>query len=409
VTDKPDDDPDPESYPPPQFAPAAARPGGAAPGSGPASDDTSRATAHGDRTPSWETYTPPRFAPAERSGAVPLASAGTVETSGAARAASPSVALPAEEPLLPAEYRENDLRTAIGSPPMPEQIRPQRSPPPPDDDDDDDENDDDDDGADRPRSRKTVLVIAGSLFLGLSIAALVILGRLNAAHYIVTCEAKQVVAEQGRSFPPWGTSRLGGDEWKPIKIPPSFQCVDTETEDPTELADAYRKLLVDRAEAMLTARDVVQIDDAAGMLEQALLHARSDSEAHKAARQHIQRLLGDVGYWRASGKLQEATKALTEAAKEFETAAAQLPRHVADANAWATYVRKLIDDLRAGPAGAKTTAFPPAPPAPPAPDRPPAPPGVALPVEPGAGSGSAAEPSPPQQPDAGVPTGGVLL
>ena len=157
---------------------------------------------------------------------------------------------------------------------------------------------------------------------------------------------------------------------------------------------------------MLTAREVVEIDDAAAMLEQALLHARSDSEAHKAARQHLQRLLGDVGYWRASAKLQEATKALTEAAKEFETAAAQLPRHVSDANAWATYVRRLIDELHAGPSGAKPLVVVPAP-APP-PDRPAAPPGVALPVEPAAGSGSGNEPPPPQ-PDAGIPSGGVLL
>ena len=94
-------------------------------------------------------------------------------------------------------------------------------------------------------------------------------------------------------------------------------------------------------------------------------------------------------------------------ARSSRTAAGQLPRYVYDAHAWATHVRKLADELRAGPSGAKAQAFPPAPPPP---ERPTAPAGVALPVEPGAGSGNGTgTTAPPVTPDAGVPTGGVLL
>jgi hypothetical protein len=387
MTDQPDDPR--KRYPPPMFAPAA--------------------------PPGPEGYPPPAFAPAappvpmpaapaaEPAPAVPSVMIGEIRSAPSAIPAPPPAEAaappPAEEPLLPATFRENDLRTAIGSPAMPEQIRPPRRRERDDDDGDDD---------DAPRSRKTMLVVAGSLFLGLGIAALVILGRVNAGRYVVTCDAKEVIAEQGRSFPPWGTSRLGGDEWKPIPIPASFQCAALETEDPIELGDAYRKMLVERAESLLTAKEVTQIEPAAQLLEQALLHARGGGEPHKSARQAIQRMLGDVGYWRASAKLQKAATDLADAAKQFEAAAGQRPRYVSDANAWATYVRKLVDDLRAGPAGARAQVSPQAPPSP---DRPTAPAGVALPVEPDAGSGSgagSAEP-PPATPDAGVPSGGVLL
>jgi hypothetical protein len=298
------------------------------------------------------------------------------------------------EPLLPATYRENDLRTAIGSPPMPEQIRPRRARASSDDDDELE-----------PRGRKTALVVTGTIVLGLGIAALVILGRLNAGRYEVSCEAKEVTAKRGRAFPPWGTSRMSGDAWKPIPIPPNFQCVGLETEDLAELGDVYRRMLVERAEAMLTAKEVTQVEEAAAMLEQALLHARSDSDPHKNARQAILRMLGDVGYWRASARLEKAVTELAASAKDFEAAAGQLPRYVSDANAWATHVRKLLEQLRAGPSGKAQDG--PLAPAPPGQERPTAPAGVALPVEP-RGSAGSAEP-PPATPDAGVPTGGVLL
>jgi hypothetical protein len=363
-------------------------------------------------------YPPPMFAPAAEPAPIEPAepvvvsgeiSAGTPEPASppppplaAPEAAAPAAPLLADEPLLPGSYSENDLRTAIGSPAMPEQIRPRRGR----------ERDGDLDD-DAPRSRRTMLVIGATLFLGLGIAALVILGWINAGHYAISCGTKEVTAERGRAFPPWGMSRLDGAGWKPIPIPASFQCVGLETADPTELGDAYRRMLVERAEAMLTAKEVTQAEDAAGILEQALLHARTDSEPHKTARQAIQRMLGDVGYWRASDALRKAAQSLADAAKQFETAAGQRPRYVSDANAWAMHVRRIIEDLRAGPAGARAQASPSAPGGPgSAPERPLAPAGAALPVEPPAGAGSdagSAEPPPPAAPGAAVPGGGVLL
>jgi succinate dehydrogenase/fumarate reductase flavoprotein subunit len=142
-------------------------------------------------------------------------------------------------------------------------------------------------------------------------------------------------------------------------------------------------MLVERAESVLTAKEKepAEIDAAAAMLEQALLHARGGSEPHKAARQTLQRMVGDVGYWRASARLQKAATELTDAAKQFEAAAGQLPRYVSDAGAWAAHVRKLAEELRAGPSGARTPSGTAAvTPPPDRPDRPMAPAGVALPV-----------------------------
>ncbi|MBA3461399.1 MAG: hypothetical protein H0T46_15660 [Deltaproteobacteria bacterium] len=308
----------------------------------------------------------------------------------------------AEAPLLPEAYSENDLRAAVGATPL---VESKKKPPkvkkraPSVDDDDSDD-------GDTPRkSRKTMFIAALSIFVGSGIAALVFMGKVNSARYVIECEAERVLVEQGRAFPPWGTSSLEGAEWAPLKIPPEAACHPRETEDRTELAAWYLKVLIDQATKLLTAREVTKVDDAEAALNQALLVTRSlrTEDDAKNARGEIDRLLGDVVYWRASARLKAASDTLTEAAKQFDTAAAQRPAHFTDAAEWAHFSRKLIDQLRAGPAGAVPGSFPPLPPG----ERPVAPIGTALPVEPE--QGSAASEPPPPAPDAGVPTGGVLL
>ncbi|MEO8701946.1 MAG: hypothetical protein ABI867_18015 [Kofleriaceae bacterium] len=303
----------------------------------------------------------------------------------------------ADEPLLPLSTTDAELRDAAGIQPLPVP-RKRRPPTEPGDDDRDDD-------GERSSSPKLVMAIVLSGVLGLVIVAFVVFGMLNKDKYVLTCHPDEAVAGQGRGFPPWGTRSLDDEaKWKPIKIPPEAECRADTTADEEELSGWYLKLLVERASTLLTAREVTKIDEAAGMLEQALLHARAPDRRDE--RKEIERLLGDVGYWRASAKLRDAANALGEAAKQFDAAAAQRPRHVSDAAAWATYVRKLAEQLRAGPSDAAQTSFPPTPVNP---GRPPAPAGSALPVEPGSGSdGSAAEP-PSVPADAGVPTGGVLL
>lgn len=337
--------------------------------------------------------------------------------------ADPGAAVPVADELLQASSQaelmppaviDAELRDAVGAAPW------QRASTPPDRDDPDDSSDDDELGGSAPRrrrrSRTAVLIGAMALVGGVGIAALVLLGRVNATHYYLACEPEQVVARQGRSFPPWGERPLDGSQWSPIKIPPEAECVGRATDDPQQLADWYRAMLVERAGTLLTAGEVTDTAGASALLQQALLHARSD--ARRSERQDIERLLGDVDYWRASAKLKDAAAALADAAKQFDQAAAQRPRHVSDAAAWAEFVRRVATELESGPTGAKATAGPPAPsgltgggttP------RPRAPAGTALPVEdepsPGAGS-AAARPTTatePTAPDAGVPSSGVLL
>jgi hypothetical protein len=165
-------------------------------------------------------------------------------------------------------------------------------------------------------------------------------------------------------------------------------------------------MLLDQATGLLTAREVTQVDDAEALLKQALLLTRppEDEPAKLAAERNehhkeIERLLGDVSYWRAQAKVLDAATALTGAAKQFDDAAAQHPRHVADAPAWASYARRLAQELHAGPAGDRPSTGAPAAPA--APTTAPA--GKELPVEPDAPAAVA------PTIDAGVPPGGVLL
>ncbi|CAN5788881.1 hypothetical protein BH11MYX2_BH11MYX2_02280 [soil metagenome] len=267
--------------------------------------------------------------------------------------------------------------------------------------------DDDDAGGGGKRSRGGALVAALTIVMGAGIAGLVLLGRLNHSRYVIKCSAEQVSVERGRSFPPWGTARLIGAEWAPVKLPPEAACTPRETEDLPELSGWFVKLLEDQATALLTAREVSKGDEAEADLKQALLvsRGRATEDVRIDTRARIERLLGDVSYWRASAKLNLAAAALDEAAKDYEAAAVQKPRYVTDASAWAIYLHKVVGDLQLGPAGAKSTAFAPMPSS----DK--APLGSELPIEPAAGSGSdvPAEPSTPATGGSAAPTGGVLL
>ncbi|MGN6108002.1 MAG: hypothetical protein ACTHU0_23035, partial [Kofleriaceae bacterium] len=392
--DPPDEDLDDEAghYPPPQFAPSAVRTPRSTPTPKPAPTPTPTPASASRATPAPTATPKPAPAPAAEPTATPEPAATPGAVAVEPDAAPEPTSAPADEPLLPATYHPNDLRVAVGAAAMPEHIAPPRFAPRPrhdDDDGDDDEADDDDLGPRRPRNRKLILVGAATAVAGLGIAALVVLGRINRERFVFACEPERVVAEQGRSFPPWGTHALEGAPWKPIAIPPNAECKEQELDSLAELSARYHDMLVARASALLTEREVTKVDAASAMLDQALLHARSPER--RAQRQEIERLLGDVGYWRASAKLRDAAAALAEAANQFDAAALQRPRHVTDAAAWAAYARKLADELRAGPSGAAVTTFPPAPP-----ERPRAPEGVALPVDlgpgpgPGAGTGGGA-------------------
>ncbi len=326
-------------------------------------------------------------------------------------ASAPSV-LPAYGPTS-SSSADDELRAAVGAPPRVDSDKKARrtSPPPIEDDEDLGSGDG---GPPRRRNRLLVAVGAATLVLGGGIAAMIIVGKINSERYLIACAPDRVVVQQGRAFPPWGETTLDGAEWKALPIPPEAPCAPRETTNKGELAQWYVKILVDHATGLLTAREVTKVDDAEAHLKQALLVTRSLAydDDRKNVREDIERLLGDVGYWRASARLRDAADTLSEAAKQFDLAAAARPRHVTDAAAWAKHVRTLADQLRAGPGGVPSTTFPPLPPT----ERPTAPPGVALPVEPGAGAGSAepstdvaSEPAPPAPPDAGLPTGGVLL
>ena len=337
----------------------------------------------------------------------------------AASASPPSSA--DDAPVLPQTYDANDLRAAVGASPRPAALATTRARPPAIDR----RTTDDEADHDRPpRNRKAIVVSAISIAAGLGIVALVIAGRVNSDRYLLTCEAERAVPEQGRGFPPWGTRALDGEPWKPVKITPETRCQPHETDDPRDLERLYLAMILNQATALLTAREVTRLDDAEALLKQGLLLTRPpEREPEKLAlernehHQDIERMLGDVTYWRASARLREAQAALADAAKQFDRAAEQHPRHVSDAAAWATYARTLAQELHAGPAGAASPASSPGAPAsgpvpsaiaPVASEHPNVPVGVALPVEPGKPGSDEPPPGAPP-PDAGVPTGGVLL
>jgi hypothetical protein len=298
-----------------------------------------------------------------------------------------------------------------------------------DDADRDDADRDDADRDDEPRPRRSLgmILLAAALVVGAAgTAVVVLLGYLNSDRYLLACEPERAVPEQGRGFPPWGTRALTGAAWRPVKIAPATRCQPHETDDALVLQRVFLAMVLDQATALLTAREVNRVDDAEALLQQALLLTRpAERESEPLARQRgeqhqeIERLLGDVAYWRGQAKVRDALSALGDAAKQFDTAVARQPRHVSDAAAWAARARTLADELRAGsaaPAGPAAPASPapaspgPVPPASasaaasPASPTSPAPPASPAPASSAASPASSAPPAPTAPTSPATPT-----
>jgi hypothetical protein len=262
-------------------------------------------------------------------------------------------------------------------------------------------------------NRRAIALVAAIAVL--LVALLIALGVVNSRTYRFVCGADSISAEKGRGFPPWGTRRMSGPEWRPIALPASAECVDAQVDDRAALEQRYLEALVAQATAALTGGDAGAIDEAELQLMQALLFTRTPERRDE--RRSVERLLGDVEYSRARAEAHTLTESLEAIASKFERAGDKRPRLASDAAAWSDFLRRFADELRAGPEAMRpdppavadrpdrpgaTARPPPHPDEPdpsPAADRPDAGPGVALPPI----------TAPPPPPDAGVPTCGVLL
>lgn len=270
-----------------------------------------------------------------------------------------------------------------------------------------DDADADDSDETATKKRKWPIVVGLSALLGAVIAAFVLLGNANSQRYYLRCSAKYITAEQGNSFPPWGTERVSAPGFKPISIPPNAECTPQATDSLVKLEDLYLAALVDQATRKLSGTQPGDIDAAQAELEQALLLTRSPERRDQ--RKDLERLLGDVTYWRAAAKVKSAASALEDAAKRFDEAAAARPRHASDASEWARFARETAGALSSGPSGAGAPQSPPSGvPLPGA--RPTAPPGVALPIEmPPPGTASDAGVEDIDAARSNLPSGGVLM
>jgi hypothetical protein len=259
---------------------------------------------------------------------------------------------------------------------------------------------DDEDLPPRRPGRGRLVVVLMSIAL-LAIAALVLAGRSNAGRYRVTCGPSQLVAERGRSFPPWGYRPMSGAAWAPIGIPLAGECVARRTERLAELETWYLAAIGDQVAARLTPGEhgvaTEDIDAAAALVDQGLLLSRAPGR--KDDRAELERMLGDVGYWRARARVEQAAAALDEAARGFAEAAGRKPRRATDATDWAERAHRAAAALRGGTA-VDVAVDVGAAPAPSAPTvlGPPAPAGTALPVEaPAPEATPAAPPAPPSE------------
>ncbi len=267
--------------------------------------------------------------------------------------------------------------------------------------------------------RAKLYAILGAGFSVL-LGVVILLSWLNSRDYYLTCGSHEVVAQRGSKFP-WGKSDVDGDEFAAIKVTPGSRCQTKTFRTLDELREAFATVLLQEASARLTSGIAEDIDEAERQLEQALLLARTVPSKRGA----IKSLQGDVEYWRAATEVKAAIEQLDGAAGRFKAASDKKPRHKTDASQWAGYTSGLARELRRGPPELRNDVDlgPNAPPpfagtdTAPAPARidPPVSPtstgptgddppmGVALPPMSDAG------PVKPGTPDAGLPSGGVLL
>ncbi len=270
----------------------------------------------------------------------------------------------------------------------------------------------------RPRNPRRTLIAVGLGALAVLIAVVIVLGYLNSRHYYFVCGAEYITGERGRKFPPWGQHRLSGKEWNPIKIPPDAECVPSEYDDIDALENVFTNALVEQAEALLTSGEPDNVEIADKQLLQALLLTRTPER--RDLRKKIERLRGDVEYWRAAAQIETIVARLTSVSDQFDQAAARRPRLNSNASAWARFARKISDELRRGPPALRKDvplapdSRPPFVPPDSEPTQPSEPVDAGVPAElpPDAQPGVALPPSAdaaPPPPDAGLPRGGVLL
>ncbi len=207
----------------------------------------------------------------------------------------------------------------------------------------------DHDATEGPRSRRRVVLGATATLATIGIALLVVLGHFNAQRLAIRCEPNRIVATAGRSFPPWGESTIDAPEFAAITIPKDTECTPRTTSNRVELEDWYLTALMEQATARLTTRAVTDVELASKQLEQALLLTRSATR--RDARKEVDRLVGDVEYWRAAARLKASADDLLTTATQFDAAAKKRPRHVTDAGEWASHVRRVVEVLQAGPHG----------------------------------------------------------
>lgn len=196
------------------------------------------------------------------------------------------------------------------------------------------------------------VLIAGGIGAGLLLIALfIVLGYFNSKGFYFVCEANRISAERGR-WVPWGHAPMDGQKWKPIAKPPATRCADAEFETEAELERAFATALMKQANGALAGatRERLSADALKAVdeqLTQALLLLAGSKQADQ--RKEIERLQGDVEYWRASAEVREAIARLGKAADKFDQAAARGPRHSADADTWATFARETTEELKKGP------------------------------------------------------------
>lgn len=196
----------------------------------------------------------------------------------------------------------------------------------------------------RPRlSRRARFFALAAIALLCFIGAGGVLSYLNSRQLYLVCGDQDVRAERG-SFFPWGRTAMEGERWKPFKLPGA--CESRELDSELELETAMLELLVARASALLAA-EAPELEEGEELIEQGLALARAPE--HKASRTELERLRGDIEYWRGRADITAAVERLRSARAHLDEAIKIGPRHANDADKWLPFIDRLVERAGSGP------------------------------------------------------------
>lgn len=244
-----------------------------------------------------------------------------------------------------------------------------------------------------PRFRLPLWALLASLFVALG-ALVLFLDLRNRDRFLIVCGEGTLELHRGRRFPlPVGHERIGGEAYRPVRVPSGTDCRPQVFDDLAEAEKGFLAFLVERAKASLDRPESADLEEVRSLVMQARLLGREPSQ-----RPVLDALLAEAGYREGRARMARAEHELRSAIARFQEARTYGGQRFGDLSPWIRHLEAVLHSVRPSPPPLPVSPSAPGPTPPSLPARP-------LPSEPAQVPGSTASPAspPPGSLDRGLP------